>query len=557
LEGYRLACIMEKILFIIPMSTSFEDFVNPPEYSGTIKKENGLFGNVLTEMPLGSLAMSSYIKKHIEIETKLVDFNTILNKIKRFEHASFEDLFKEILSSDEVKEFNPTIIGVSALFSPAYLHLINISKICKELFPNSYILAGGGVPTNLYKEIYNDGGEFDALCYGEGEIPLLNFVLAEDKLKYVDGDSSWVTKEKIERGEKEFTKVIIEDLNEIPMYDYSLCTVDDYSINPTISAYVDEKDVNKSFAVMTSRGCPFKCCFCASHSVHGRTMRYYDIERVRQDFTTLKEHFNAKTLIFQDDHFLQEPSRAIEVLDIVKDLGFTVIFQNGLAIHKLKRPILEALYDAGIRQVVLPVESGSQRVLTDIMHKPLKLSMVPEVIKDCKELGIYVDVNILIGLPGEKKEDIEDSFSFLKTLDANWFSIMVATPLVGSEMMDICMEKNYLKTSYLEAHYKNAVIETEDFDSQYILDNRYILNLSLNFRYNPDMRLGNYETALSGFENTIRARPDHAIAYYYASICSDKLGNKEKADSYRKEVKKIIKENIIWAKYLKMFDITI
>jgi len=51
---------MEKILFIIPMPISFEDFVNPPESSGTLKKENGIFGNVLTDMPLGILAISSY-----------------------------------------------------------------------------------------------------------------------------------------------------------------------------------------------------------------------------------------------------------------------------------------------------------------------------------------------------------------------------------------------------------------------------------------------------------------------------------------------------------------
>ncbi len=84
---------MEKILFIVPPPIRYEDFVKPDYNVGTIKKKNGNFASVLTEMPLGIMAMSSYIKKHIAVETKLIDYNILLNKLESFEFNSFVDFF--------------------------------------------------------------------------------------------------------------------------------------------------------------------------------------------------------------------------------------------------------------------------------------------------------------------------------------------------------------------------------------------------------------------------------------------------------------------------------
>jgi radical SAM superfamily enzyme YgiQ (UPF0313 family) len=178
------------------------------------------------------------------------------------------------------------------------------------------------------------------------------------------------------------------------------------------------------------------------------------------------------------------------------------------------------------------------------------------VAEDCRELGIYTDVNILIGLPGETKQDIEDTRSFLKTISPNWFRINIATPLVGSEMFEIAVKNNYLKDDYISGDFKKAVVETEDFTAEYIEEMSYILNLELNFVENSDFRLGNYEIALKGFENAIRAKNDHAIAYYYAARCYEKLGNLEKAQHYMSSAK-ITAEKPFWRKYIDMFNIPV
>jgi anaerobic magnesium-protoporphyrin IX monomethyl ester cyclase len=543
---------MDKILFVVPPHITFDDFIKPSYNARTVIKKHGNYGSVLTDMPLGVLAMSAYVKKYADVETKLVDFNIVLNKVEEFEFHTFSDFFCNVLSTRQWFDYNPNIIGIPALFTPTYQSMLDIGQCCRTIFPNAIIIAGGGVPTNMYKDIFRDSTCFDALCYGEGEKPLLELVKSNEKRQYLEQNLSWVTRNKVEAGQS-FKHNDIEDLDEIPFYDYDICEVGKYGLNPAITAYaaVDEKKQN--YHVMTSRGCPQHCCFCSSHTVHGRTMRYYSVDRVREDFTRLRDAYGAKTIVFQDDHFVADKQRALTIIDIVKELQVKAVFQNGLALYALDRGMLEALKSAGVNQLLLSVESGSDRVLKEIMHKPLSLSIVKRVADDCRDLGIYTNVNILIGLPGETKKDIEDARAFLKTINGNWFLIFCAAPLVGSEMYDVCVKKNYLKGD-IYCDYKKAIIETEDFSAEYIQDMAYILNLELNFVENSDLRLGNYALALKGFENAIRAKNDHALAYYYAAQCYDQLGEQNKAQQYMDKAKQAA-ETPFWRRYVDMFHI--
>ena len=515
---------MDNILFIVPPHISFDSFINPSDNERTTMKKSSKFGSVLTDMPLGILSLSSYIKKFNATKTRLVDFNIILNKMEHFEYCSFKELFYDYLSARRWIEYAPKIIGISTLFTPSYQSMLDVAQCCRDIFPNALLIAGGGIPTNMYREIFRDSSCFDALCYGEGEKPLLGLLKADDKFGYLEHNTSWITRDKVKNGQS-FEHDFIENLDEIPFYDYEILDINEYGLNPAITAYASVSEKKQNFHVMTSRGCIHHCCFCSSHTVHGRMMRYYSISRVKKDFIHLRDQYGAKTIVFQDDHLMSNRQRALNVIEIIKELQITAVFQNGLSLYALDKEMLTALKSAGVNQLVLSVESGSERVLKEVMHKPLNLSIVKRVSDDCRALGIYTNVNILIGLPGETKQDIDDASLFLKTINANWFIILCATPLVGSEMFDICLHNGYLKGSYIECDYKKAVIETEDFTAEYIQEKAYYLNLELNFVENSDFRLGNYEIALKGFENAIRARNDHAFAYYFAAKCYLMLGH--------------------------------
>lgn len=546
---------MKRILFIVPPHITFESFVKPSYNERSVIKNSTNLGSVITDMPLGVFSLSAYLKKHFLVQTMLIDFNIVLNKLNNFNFNSFKDFFCNYLSNPLYISYAPDLICISALFTPSYQSVLDIADCSRVLFPNPFIVAGGGVPTNMFKEIFRDSTSFDALCYGEGEKPLLGLVSALDKTRYLEETPSWITNQKIKNNILLFKHDFIKNLDDIPFYDYDLCEINEYGLNPSITAYATIDEKKQNFHVMTSRGCPHNCCFCASHTVHGKKMRYHSIKRIRDDFTRIVEHYGAKTLVFQDDHLMANRKRVFQIIEIIKELKVTAVFQNALAMYALDRKMLEALKSAGVKQLSLSIESGSNRVLKEIIHKPLDLSIVKRVSDDCRDLGIYTNVAILIGLPGETKQDIEDARSFLKTIYSNWFLIFCASPLIGSEMYEICKKKNYLKNDCIGIDYKKAVIETEDFTAEYVQDTAYLLNLELNFVENSDYRLGNYDKALKGFEHVVNIKNDHAIAYYYAAKCCKKLSMDKKYEKYIKKYKEIIEESIFWKRMSDIFNL--
>jgi radical SAM superfamily enzyme YgiQ (UPF0313 family) len=545
-----------KLLFIIPPNITFENFINPLLSERTSNKNGRKFGDIKVDMPLGILSMSSYLKKHVEdIEIKLIDFNICLNELDEFNYLSFYEFFYAYFLLFKIRNnaFQPDIIGISTLFSPAYKNMIDVANAVKQeiLYFNSFVIAGGGIPTNISNKIFQDSHDIDALCYGEGELSLLELIQAKNKYDYLKNSKSWVIKSEVDK-KLEFN--FIENIDEIPIFDYDLIDVKKYNKNSLHTLFPLLKD-EKSISLISSRGCTHNCLFCSSHTVHGKYIRTYSIERIKNDIKYLKENYNIKVLTFFDDHFLFDKERALEILQYIKELDLKAFFPSSLALYALDENILKALKNVGVDSLILSVESGSDKVLREIIHKPLNLKIVKRVIEDCHKLNIAIDISILIGFPKETKQDIEDTRQFLKKLNATWYRISVATPLVGSEMLDICLKNNYIKGDYLACDFKRAIVETLEFTTEWLQEKIYELNLELNFVENNDFKNENYERALHGFENTIKVKDDHAFAYHYAAKCCEKLMYAEKYIIYKNKANKLFQESIFWNNYFEKFDL--
>lgn len=549
------ADIPKKLLFIVPMHISFESFLNPAHNSRMFrKKDNQYYNSLSTDLPLGPISMSAYLKKFLDIEVRLIDFNAEINALEAFPYTTFYNCCIDLLQK---LDFEPDIIGVSSLFSPSFFNFMDCAKASKVLFPKALVIGGGNIPTNSYQHIYDDldCDYFDALCYGEGEKPLLALLRAVSINNHLQQSSAWITKSKV----KDKANMLlpqhsfIENLDEIPFYDYDLCDFNKHASNQVTSSFHSVEN-KRGFHIMTSRGCPFLCTFCASHKTHGRSMRYHSLERVKEDLTRLKTEYSAGTIVFQDDHLMADKDRVKEILTIVGNLKLESLYQNGLTLYALDRPMLEAFYAAGVRHLVLPVESGSEKVLKEQMRKPLKFRISEQVAKDCRELGIYTNTNILIGMPGETKQDLDEGRMNLRKVKTNWFNIACASPIVGSEMHELAVKKNYIKINTLGSDYRTAVIKTEDFTPEYIQQYQYMMNLDLNFVHNNDIELGEYQIALKAFNNVIRIKFDHAFAHYYAAVCHQRLGNLTLYEQHLENYK-TYSQSDFWQPYVKMFHL--
>jgi len=134
---------MKKILFTIPMHITFESFLNPAHNSRKFLKRDGKWYNSLsTDLPLGAISMSAYLKKHIkEVEVKLIDFNAEFNSMEEFPFSSFYDAASNIM--EKYRDWQPTVIGVSSLFSPSFENFMDLGRVSRNLFPTATILGGG------------------------------------------------------------------------------------------------------------------------------------------------------------------------------------------------------------------------------------------------------------------------------------------------------------------------------------------------------------------------------------------------------------------------------
>ena len=547
----------QRALIIVPPNITYQNFRHPTKNTKAwLHKSGEELGVIITDLPLGALTICGWLNANYEIESKLLDFNVEIHK--NWDHPndqSFEPWFRETLFN---LDFEPDLIGFSSLFVTGYNNLLLLGKICRELHPNSKIIVGGNLATTMYSEILEDdtGDCFDALCYGEGELPMKELMEAHDVNEFIAMNPSWITRDKVKNGSF-FAHNFINDLDEIPSLDYDLITIQDYQKSPTIKAYTQIEDKTNYITYMTSRGCPFLCTFCSAHTVHGRKMRYFSIERIRDELTSLQQQHNSKTLVLEDDHFLSDTERAKAIIRLARELGMNCVFPNALALFGLKRDMLEELASVGVRQLTLAVESGSPRVLKDLMKKPLKTEITERVAADCYELGMYTDCNIIIGMPGETVEDINVAREFLKKLPANWYRINVATPLAGSEMFETALKRGEMVGDVREAGYKSCVIETEHFTPQEINEVSYALNLELNFVHNTDMQRGNFRRASESFDNVLHLKQDHAFALYFKSKCLIELGETEEADKLLLKAVSLFRHDDVWNFYFHNFGINV
>ena len=226
------------ILFLLPPNIEFQDFINPPKNISTITKDGKQFGSVITDIPLGVISLSAYLKKHLDVTSTCIDFNVELNKIEQFSFDGFVPFFTDnLVQAIQSHSLKPDYVAISSLFSPAYQSVVDLATVARRLFPSSLIIVGGNLPTSTYRELLSDSEEIDAICFGEGEKALLNLLNSDDKQHYLENSSSWITHEKLAGNNNNFQHDFIWDLDEIPYLDYDILDIDGYKLNPTSSRY--------------------------------------------------------------------------------------------------------------------------------------------------------------------------------------------------------------------------------------------------------------------------------------------------------------------------------
>ncbi len=160
--------------------------------------------------------------------------------------------------------------------------------------------------------------------------------------------------------------------------------------------------------MMTSRGCPYRCTFC--FKVEPR-FRWRSIEHVLAEFDSLARR-GVKAIHIQDDAFTANKKRCSEIADELIRRRYRFNIKVRSRTNSVDIALLRQLKAAGVRQIIYGFESGSQRVL-DSMDKKTTVEMNKRAVEMTKKVGIACYGEIMVGMPGETPDTVNETIRFL------------------------------------------------------------------------------------------------------------------------------------------------
>jgi anaerobic magnesium-protoporphyrin IX monomethyl ester cyclase len=505
---------VKRLLFIIPPYFNADDYLN---------KSRAAVLPAFT-IPYGILSLKSYLGATCRspIELEMLDLNITLQELVDNKIAGdYMAVFRREIEK-RLRELSPHFVGVSALFNSSSRYIQDIVKSCKDFDPDIITLAGGGLPSAAYKLMLESCPQLDAICKGEGELPLRELLDADDAWQVLRAHRSWITRDAL-RSDKIPEHAFIENLDEIPPLNYTSINFDFYNNRSIDKQYAGSP--KREMAIHTSRGCPFLCVFCSNPSLHGRKVRTMSIERVVADVRRMKEEFGMTVLLLEDDHFFNDKDRAKQILRELAALDIRVEFPNGVAVYAIDDEVAGLFAQAGVSAVALAVESGSDHVLNNIIRKPLKKKLIRPAVEALRKFNIRSHVFIVIGLPGEQDEHRDETLQMLLDSGFDWVHVYLAMPIFGSRLYDICVDNGYIENANSQDFVATkSTIRAPGVDPVKLEAFAYEMQIRVNFVENHNMKIGRYDVPMSYLKNVVSKYPDHAFGHYFLSRCYRETG---------------------------------
>ncbi|MBI2458341.1 MAG: radical SAM protein [candidate division NC10 bacterium] len=196
----------------------------------------------------------------------------------------------------------------------------------------------------------------------------------------------------------------------------------------------------KAATLMTSRGCPKRCKFCAAEVILPR-VRFHSVEYVLAELEGILRHYDVEVISFIDIMFISRWSRTDELCRrlIAEKLNRRLRWGASITADSITKDKLALMKAAGCRYLNFGFETGSQRML-DLMNKRVKVEKNHNAARWAEELGLMCNSAFLMGLPGETEADLELTAQFLQRYNIFSTGINIMAPLPGStyyrEFMD-------------------------------------------------------------------------------------------------------------------------
>ena len=389
-------------------------------------------------VPLGILYISAFLEKH------------------GYENDVFDSTFSTLEKlKEQLIETSPNVVAIYTNLMTK-LNVLKIIKYIKTepLLRNTKIILGGPEVRNHTQNFLNYGADF--IIIGEGEETTLELINA---IKIADAPtqlrmtiSSIKGLAYIENGKVITTpeRSLIKDINVLPFP-----AREKIDFKP----YLNGWKIHHSYSMMsvnTMRGCPYTCKWC-SRAVYGGTYRRRSPQLVAQEMKHIKDTYNPDMIWFVDDVFTIHHKWLTEFAAEVKKQDAIIPYEIISRADRLNEEVIKTLKASGCFRVWVGAESGSQKII-DAMDRRVDVMQTREMIRLAKQHGLEAGTFIMLGYPGETKQDIKETIEHLVQSNPSQYTITIAYPIKGTELY------NEVKNEFLEQSLEWETSTDRDID---------------------------------------------------------------------------------------------
>jgi len=347
----------------------------------------------------------------------------------------------------QVAELKPDLVGISVL-TFSLLDALKSARLIKQVNPRTKICFGG-MHVNLFPLETLRLPEVDFVIHGEGERSFLWLVQALEQkaspeqlraipgLGWKDGDQVFLNRE----------KDIIPDLNQLPFPARDLTNMKRYS-------HVLQRG-NQFASIQSSRGCPFGCIFC---DIRRTRFRVRSVENVLQEIRHLAEQ-GVDDLFFVDDTITVNKKRVREFCRAIVKSGVKVYFKISARTDTIDEELLADLREAGCYRIHYGVETATPRLL-EYIDKKITPDRVRKVFGMTRAAGIQSLAYLMIGIPTETRQEMEDTIEFARALETDYVQFSICTPYPKTELYARLIEDGTISWDYWQAFAEKP---TNDF----------------------------------------------------------------------------------------------
>lgn len=319
-------------------------------------------------------------------------------------------------------EFRPDIVGITS-FTPNFMAARKLALEAKRRL-GCLVIMGGPHVTALPLSTLQSVPALDAVILGEGEIPMLALAAEFDA-----------------RGKVDFSKVPgaafmegghyreiprpepISELDSLPYPARDLADIGLY------------KRGQNGATLMSSRGCPAQCTFCANICM-GRKFRAHSPAYVVGEITYLVKKYGIRHFRFEDDCFTADRNRVIEICDLIINARLDITWAVSGRVNTLRdAAVIKKMKQAGCIWVQLGIETGSQRI-NDLMKKGTTLAMAEECCAALRRHGMPYLNAFIIGNEGDTLETVMSTIAFSRKLRSEVVLFHMMIPYPGTALFD-------------------------------------------------------------------------------------------------------------------------